>query len=86
MVSPVPVHPDIDSKKADNRSIGTPLFSWYGSIRNGMVLMRGMNNHPSAAVTIALLKFAGSACWNVKNIIEPRRRNRRQVMRRGNIA
>jgi hypothetical protein len=30
-------------------------------MRKGMMLMRGMNNQQRAAVTIALLKFAGSA-------------------------
>jgi hypothetical protein len=65
MVSPVPVHPDIDSKNADKGSIYNKENLSYGIIQKGILPINDTSNHPSAAVTIADLKFAGSAFRNI---------------------
>jgi hypothetical protein len=61
MVRPVPVQPDIDSKKAERKSIVTRgSFLLNPIIINGMLPISETNIHPSAAVTIALLKLERS--------------------------
>jgi hypothetical protein len=53
---------------------------------NGMILMSGMKSQQSAAVTMALLKFAGSARLKRKYNMIPISRNINEVKINGMIA
>jgi len=82
MVRPVPVQPDIDSKKAERKSIVTRgSFLLNPIIINGIVPISEMKIHPSAAVTIALLKFARSAFLKIRYKGVPTIKNKAEVIR-----
>jgi hypothetical protein len=60
IVRPVPVHPDTDSKNAERKSILANVEVSYGISQKGIHPTNEISSHPNAAVTIALLKSAGS--------------------------
>jgi len=86
IVSPVPVQPDMDSKKAERKSMVTAGFVLSNPIKiNGIQPISEINSHPKAAVTIALLKLEGSAFLNIQYRGVPTPKNTAAVMSMGPI-